>query len=209
MKTSPAEEDQSYEDFVPFCRWQEHEEYDILEIHLPGSIYILLWLWILIDSFNILLADIFHFFILLLVHVGFTRQEVRVQLNNLGILTISGKQGSDGNESTTTATTSTRSRFSKEIEISRNCHADQIRAKFSRGVLSIILPKKVEKRSTQSTEDSKQSVYFLLGLGGTVFRPKLSKEKALTMVVVALALALAGYAVYKYPKIDTAYPKEI
>lgn len=142
-------------------------------------------------------------------HVGFTRQEVRVQLNNLGILTISGKQSSDGNGSTTTTTTSTRSRFSKEIEISRNCRADQIRAKFSREILSIILPKKVVKLSTQSTEDSKQSVHFLLGLGGTVFRPKLSKEKALKMVVVALALALAGYAVYKYPKTDTAYPKVI
>lgn len=39
--------------------------------------------------------------------------------------------------------------------------------------------------------------------------PKLSKEKALKMVVVALALALAGFAIYKYPKIDTAYPKVI
>ncbi|KAK9905393.1 hypothetical protein M0R45_000232 [Rubus argutus] len=174
MKTDPAEkEEQSYEDFVPFCQWQKQEEYDILEIHLPG----------------------------------FTRQEIRVQLNNLGILTISGEQG-DGNESATT-TTSTRSRFSKEIEISRNCRADQIRAKFSRGILSIILPKKVAKLSTQSTEDSKQSVHFLLGLGDTVFRPKLSKEKALKMVVVALALALAVYAVYKYQKIDGAYPKVI
>lgn len=208
MKTDPAEkEEQSYEDFVPFCQWQKQEEYDILEIHLPGSMYILLWLWDLIDPFSILLADVFHFFILLLVHVGFTRQEVRVQLNNLGIVTISGKKG-DGNESATT-TTSTRSRFSKEIEISRNCRADQIRAKFSRGILSIILPKKVAKLSTQSSEDSKQSIHFLLGLGDKVFRPKLSKEKALKMVVVALALALAVYAVYKYPKIDTAYPKVI
>ena len=45
MKTSPAEkEEQSYEDFVPFFQWQKHEEFDILEIHIPGSIYILLWL---------------------------------------------------------------------------------------------------------------------------------------------------------------------
>lgn len=161
--------------------------YQVVYIYL---IVVLRSIWSIPLTF--LLAGVFHFFILLLVHVGFTRQEVRVQLNNLGILTISGKQGSDGNDSTIT---STRSRFSKEIEISRNYQPDQIRAKLSRGVLSIILPK-------LSTEDSK--LKYFLGLGGTVFRPKLSKEKALKMVVVALALALAGYAIYKYPKIDTA-----
>ncbi|PRQ45889.1 putative HSP20-like chaperone [Rosa chinensis] len=156
-----AKEEQSYEDFVPFCNWQKHEEYDILEIHLPG----------------------------------FRRQEIRLQFNDLGILTISGKQGSDGDESSTT--TSMRSRFHKEMKISRNCRADQIRAKFSRGILSITVPKKAVKLSKQSAENSEQSAHNLFGFGGTVLRPKLSKENALKMVLVSLAMVLAGYAVYR------------
>ncbi|KAL6129557.1 hypothetical protein ACLB2K_072907 [Fragaria x ananassa] len=165
METSPAaKEEQSYEDFEPFCKWQKHEENDILQVHLPG----------------------------------FRRQEIRLQFNDAGILTISGKQGSsNGDETSSTTTTAMRSRFRKEINISGNCRADQIRAKFSRGILSITVPKEVVQLSKQSAQDSQQSAHNLFGFQTTLSRPKITKHNAVKMVVVSLAMVLAGFAIYR------------
>ncbi|XP_004306447.1 PREDICTED: 18.1 kDa class I heat shock protein-like [Fragaria vesca subsp. vesca] len=166
METSPAaKEEQSYEEFEPFCKWQKHEENDILQVHLPG----------------------------------FRRQDIRLQFNDAGILTISGKQGSsDGDETSSTTTTAMRGRFRKEINISGNCRADQIRAKFSRGILSVTVPKEVVQLSKQSAQDSEQSAHNLFGFQGiTVSRPKITKQNAVKMVVVSLAMVLAGFAIYR------------
>lgn len=137
----------------------------------------------------------------LLMHVGFKRQDVRVQINNKGILTISGKQSMEEE------TASPPSRFLKEIKISTNCNTSGIRAKFSNGILSISMPKKVTNLSTQLSGSGDKikaaeiatwsSInYYLLGLRSKV----LSKEMVLKMAGVALGMALGGYAVYRYPK---------
>ena len=63
---------------------------------------------------------------------------MRVQLNNRGILSISGEQSLDNAKI---------SRFRKEIKVSKDCKADQIRAKFTGSILYITLP----KLSTEST----------------------------------------------------------
>ncbi|BFG37524.1 hypothetical protein CerSpe_237980 [Prunus speciosa] len=126
---------------------------------------------------------------------GFKRQDVRVQINNKGILAISGKQSMEEE------TASPPSRFLKEIKISTNCNTSGIRAKFSHGILSISMPKKVPNLSTQlSGSGDKTEIAtwssILRGLRGKV----LSKEMVLKMAGVALAMALGGYAIYRYPK---------
>ncbi|KAL2334365.1 hypothetical protein Fmac_015578 [Flemingia macrophylla] len=65
---------------------------------------------------------------------GFKKEELRVQTENWGILTIDGERLED-------ASNNKWSRFHKEIRISKGCDKKAIRAKFSHGVLYIAMPK--------------------------------------------------------------------
>ncbi|PON49127.1 Small heat shock protein HSP [Parasponia andersonii] len=78
---------------------------------------------------------------------GFSKEHLRVQLNNYGILTISGEQSVDNVK---------MSRFRKEIKVSKDCKMDQIRAKFTRGILYITLPKVSSESSAGPAEKSQQ-----------------------------------------------------
>ncbi|KAF5735163.1 hypothetical protein HS088_TW15G00663 [Tripterygium wilfordii] len=63
---------------------------------------------------------------------GFKKGQMRVQINNLGVLTISGSRPLD----------ETRwSRFHKEIKVLKDCKPNEIHAKFSKGILHVVMPK--------------------------------------------------------------------
>ncbi|XP_021888766.1 17.6 kDa class I heat shock protein 2 [Carica papaya] len=65
---------------------------------------------------------------------GFTKDQLKVQINNHGVLTITG-------ERPVTEDRSRWSRFRKEAKVQRDCKTNGIRAKFSGGILYIIMPK--------------------------------------------------------------------
>ncbi|KAJ0014518.1 hypothetical protein Pint_20071 [Pistacia integerrima] len=70
---------------------------------------------------------------------GFKKNQLRVQINNNGLLTISGERPVDENR---------RSRFRNEINLSKNYNLDGIRAKFSGGILYITVRKKTSSIET-------------------------------------------------------------
>ena len=63
---------------------------------------------------------------------GFKKEQLRVQLDNYGKLSISGERPLNGNR---------WRRFRKEVPVPDNCNASEIRAKFENGILTITLPK--------------------------------------------------------------------
>lgn len=71
---------------------------------------------------------------------------MKIQINNFGVLKISGER---------LLGAAKRSRFYKEIEVSNECKANDIHAKFVEGLLYVVMPKKIaadtkqKKRSTQ------------------------------------------------------------
>ncbi|KAF7148480.1 hypothetical protein RHSIM_Rhsim03G0053700 [Rhododendron simsii] len=71
----------------------------------------------------------------LVVHVAeFKRDQMKVHLSNRGTLRITGERPIDGTK---------RSRFTKEINVPKDCNPNEITAKFTNaGLLHIIMPKK-------------------------------------------------------------------
>ncbi|RDX66883.1 Inactive protein RESTRICTED TEV MOVEMENT 2, partial [Mucuna pruriens] len=67
---------------------------------------------------------------------GFKKEQLKVQTENWGVLTICGERLVD-------ASNNKWSRFHKEIRISKGCDMNAFRAKFSHGVLLISMPKEV------------------------------------------------------------------
>ncbi|XP_077243009.1 uncharacterized protein LOC143883555 [Tasmannia lanceolata] len=65
---------------------------------------------------------------------GFRRDKLKVQLDNLGNLRLSGERPLDGNR---------WSRFQSNFHISDNCNINEVVAKFVNGTLSITMPKKI------------------------------------------------------------------
>ncbi|KAL0374719.1 UNVERIFIED_CONTAM: heat shock protein [Sesamum radiatum] len=63
----------------------------------------------------------------------FKKEQLKVQISNHGVLKISGERPLDA---------SRKSKFYKEIQISSNCDASAIRAKFVNGCLYITMPKR-------------------------------------------------------------------
>ncbi|XP_027357331.1 inactive protein RESTRICTED TEV MOVEMENT 2-like [Abrus precatorius] len=102
---------------------------------------------------------------------GFKKEQLKVQTDNVGVLTIYGERLVD-------AASNKWSRFHKEIKISKGCDVNAIRAKFSHGVLSIAMPKEavVEK-------------HFIYGVGS---RKRTAIKVAFgVVVVVALGTCIA------------------
>ncbi|XP_028790494.1 inactive protein RESTRICTED TEV MOVEMENT 2-like [Neltuma alba] len=66
---------------------------------------------------------------------GFRREQVKVQVNHLGFIIISGERAlMDG---------SRWRRFKKEIEIPSHCNANAINARFMQSILTLVMPKQV------------------------------------------------------------------
>lgn len=64
--------------------------------------------------------------------IGLKKEHLKIQINNSGILTITGGCPVDQTKSI---------RFKKETKVAKNCRRNEIRAKFSKGVLYVTMPK--------------------------------------------------------------------
>ncbi|GAV77299.1 HSP20 domain-containing protein [Cephalotus follicularis] len=64
---------------------------------------------------------------------GFKKEQLKVQINNKGLLTITGERPLDATRI---------NRFRKETNVSKDCDTSKIGAKFSGGILYITLPKR-------------------------------------------------------------------
>lgn len=96
--------------------------------------------------------------------VGFKSEQLEASMDNSGIIKLSGKTHFQGD---------TWKRFNKEINIPKNRNKDKISAKFSEGVLSIKMPKKVKRNQ----------------LGRYIV--KVCKEYYSTMIKVIIAVIIA------------------
>ncbi|CAA7017382.1 unnamed protein product [Microthlaspi erraticum] len=63
---------------------------------------------------------------------GMKKEHLKIQINNNGILTITGACPVDQTKSI---------KFMKETKVAKNCRRNEIRAKFSKGVLYVTMPK--------------------------------------------------------------------
>ncbi|KAJ8763207.1 hypothetical protein K2173_025592 [Erythroxylum novogranatense] len=64
---------------------------------------------------------------------GFKRDQVRVQLTNLGIIVVSGERLLDEGRG---------SRFRKEIRVSKDCKTNEIHAHMTNSILYVVMPKR-------------------------------------------------------------------
>ncbi|KVI00050.1 uncharacterized protein LOC112520320 [Cynara cardunculus var. scolymus] len=144
---------------------------------------------------------------ILMLHVPeFKKDQLRIQMNNMGILKITGENVIDGKR---------RSRFQKEIKVTKDYDSSDIHAKFSQGWLRVTFPKKVATPSTperpsvavpSSPQDGKSSSVNTDGkTTGANIRARVSqvmKSKEFTQVVVnvgsVVVAAFSAYVAYKY-----------
>ncbi|KFK35639.1 hypothetical protein AALP_AA4G017100 [Arabis alpina] len=86
---------------------------------------------------------------------GLKKEHLKIQINNNGILTITGCCPVDQTKSI---------KFRKETKVAKNCRRNEIRAKFSKGVLYVTMPKTsplvvapsvASKGNTSGTQDRK------------------------------------------------------
>jgi len=78
---------------------------------------------------------------------GFKREQIRIQINHLGFLVISGERPFDGTK---------WKRFKKEFELPKYCNEDAIRGNFMQNILSVVLPKKVDLIPREEQEEEEQ-----------------------------------------------------
>lgn len=74
---------------------------------------------------------------------GFRKEQLKIQLDNFGNLRTTGERPLNGNR---------WQRFRKEFRIPDNCNANEIRAKFENGVLTVTLPKLTTTPSEPPTQ---------------------------------------------------------
>ncbi|KAK2638324.1 hypothetical protein Ddye_026119 [Dipteronia dyeriana] len=74
---------------------------------------------------------------------GFKKEHLRVQLNNFGVLVVTGECPVDQTKGT---------KFRKEIKVSEDCKRNEIRAKLTGGVLYITMPKIGSLSNTTRTQ---------------------------------------------------------
>ncbi|KAJ9179884.1 hypothetical protein P3X46_008198 [Hevea brasiliensis] len=70
----------------------------------------------------------------------FKKDQLKIPVNNLGVMIIAGERPLEG--------ISKRSRFQKELRLSKGYKINEIHAKLSRGILSIYMPKKTTASSS-------------------------------------------------------------
>ncbi|GMY24656.1 inactive protein RESTRICTED TEV MOVEMENT 2-like [Fagus crenata] len=151
----------------------------------------------------------------------FKKEQLKVQINNLGVLRISGERA--------TSDEIKWSRFNKEIKVAKNCETSAIQAKFGNGTLTITMPKKIPSVATLPSvppvqekgnatpgvqENNKVSDEIPkvgstgniqanenASLDGTRSISKLVQGNKMTLKVVVVAVvvaALGAYVTYKY-----------
>ncbi|XP_054804404.1 inactive protein RESTRICTED TEV MOVEMENT 2-like [Prosopis cineraria] len=82
---------------------------------------------------------------------GFRREQVKVQVNHLGFLIISGERSlMDG---------ARWRRFKKEIEIPTHCNVNAINARFMQNILTVVIPKQVINPVSQTDKERQTPEY--------------------------------------------------
>ncbi|XP_074284487.1 uncharacterized protein LOC141609268 [Silene latifolia] len=157
----------------------------------------------------------------LVIHLPeFRKEQLRVQVNNQGVLKVSGEkpEGEDGKRKT---------RFLKEAKIPRGCDINHIRAKFVAGHLHVIMPVKAPSppdnqqeqppktsSTTQATEPNALTEQKLeasrsrngvmtkdngFGIGNSLARFQVQKKVTVNLGVAVVALvAIGAYVAYTY-----------
>ena len=122
---------------------------------------------------------------------------MRVQINNYGVLIISGEQPID-------ETNAKISRFRKEIKISKDLSADRIRAKFVNGVLYITLrheninslPAKESEKENSNKKIYKNSCGDTSCVSDGILRIEVSKRLVASIgMVVAMGIVVGGFLI--------------
>ncbi|KAJ0817779.1 putative alpha crystallin/Hsp20 domain, HSP20-like chaperone [Helianthus annuus] len=176
----------SYDDIEPLCTWQREDAQDVLVIHLP-----------------VVLSKC-----LSSLHVQeFKKEQLRVQISNAGLLKISGEKDADGKK---------RTRFLKEVKVTKHYDSNNIRAKFSQGCLRITLPKIVVTQPSMAeiplavvTPSLQNGRSDSINTNEKTYIPNIKKRvvhvlksKTFTRVVVnvgfASVVAFSVYTAYKY-----------
>ncbi|KAI3743360.1 hypothetical protein L1987_61067 [Smallanthus sonchifolius] len=142
---------------------------------------------------------------ILVIHLPeFKKEQLRIQISNSGILKITGENAVEGKK---------RSRFLKEVKVTKDYDSSNIHAKFSQGRLRIALPKKALKPSmpdpalvpptpqddqNDNANTSEQTV--VPGIKSRVGQVLRSKEFTQVMVNVGfvVVMAFSVYTVYNY-----------
>ncbi|XP_061946721.1 inactive protein RESTRICTED TEV MOVEMENT 2-like [Populus nigra] len=126
---------------------------------------------------------------------GFKKQHLRVQVEEPGVVKITGERPIDG---------TLRSRFRKQIKIPKTCKTDEIRAKLSGDILQIIVPKQTtafpaKPGSTGSiTRSESMPSNYLLYIESSSSTLEMTTKLALQVAgVLAVVVAFGAYA-YKY-----------
>ncbi|KAJ7976411.1 inactive protein RESTRICTED TEV MOVEMENT 2-like [Quillaja saponaria] len=135
---------------------------------------------------------------------GFKREQIRVKINHLGFITISGEHPLplDGTK---------WRRFNKQVKIRKNCNANAIHARFSDRILYVVMPKKnpLIYQQDQEIEVSKPepepefnpkkvAAYNKVELNSKGIMPETRSRKAVkVMVAFAMVMALGGRATAK------------
>ncbi|KAK9290889.1 hypothetical protein L1049_009068 [Liquidambar formosana] len=151
----------------------------------------------------------------LVLHIqDFEKDQIKVHINDAGILTISGERPMDDTKNTKW------SRFRKQIRISKTCKENEIRAKYVGGAVRIIMPKKItsaakqdhptlvpeqydedeEEPKLETTKlDNAANERTTIGPTDFVSMLKINRKAAVNVAMaVAVAAALGAYVTYKY-----------
>ncbi|MED6143188.1 hypothetical protein PIB30_004279 [Stylosanthes scabra] len=115
---------------------------------------------------------------------GFKKEQIKVQTNNKGLLIVSGERLLDSSNNKW-------SRFRKEIRLSKDTNENEISAKLSHGVLSVVMPKKAKEHYSSSID----------GL-------KTRKRTAIKVVIGVVAVVVTLFTLGNYAKtiMNTYYP---
>ncbi|XVF56845.1 hypothetical protein PTKIN_Ptkin06aG0153000 [Pterospermum kingtungense] len=116
---------------------------------------------------------------------GFKRQQLRVLINSSGVLSITGERQSDEDKMK-------KSQFRKEFPVSENYQTNQIQAKFSSGVLYLVMPKDISTISGAARNN--------IATPGTFLVSVMNRNKRMALeIIVAISMAVAvGAYVKKY-----------
>ncbi|KHN34675.1 hypothetical protein glysoja_011228 [Glycine soja] len=80
-------------------------------------------------------------------HLPGMRDQIRIQINHVGLLVISGERHFEGNR---------WKRFKKEFEIPSYCNDDAIHGNMMQSILSVVMPKKSPQISQEEQEHKKE-----------------------------------------------------
>ncbi|XP_071719727.1 inactive protein RESTRICTED TEV MOVEMENT 2-like [Rutidosis leptorrhynchoides] len=149
----------------------------------------------------------------LVIHLpDFTKDKLRIQISNTGLLKITGENAVEGKR---------KSRFQKEIRVTKDYDTDNIHAKFSQGRLRVTLPKKVITPVPESpqppvvTSSPQNGESSNMNTSEKLFDPKgatrvgqVLRSKMFTQIMVNVGFVMmVGFSVYTAYKYWSLYVK--